>query len=369
MMQKSMRALRAKYPWAQSPLVVQAPMKVLAGPALAVATSEAGGLGFLGPGDKPEQLEKELSEARELVQEINQLKDYLAPGSSPILPIGFGIQTWCGDLVITKSILQKIADTHPPCAAWLFAPRNGQKELDEWAAAIRAASPRTEIWIQLASITDCAAAAQSPEAPDVLVVQGSDAGGHSLTKGAGLITLLPEISDKLAELGSTIPIVAAGGIADARGAAACFALGASAVVLGTRFLVTSEARINPGYQKAIIDGSDGGQTTVKTQLYNHLRGLTTWPPEFDARGLSNASWREHEAGVDFGKIKELHAEAVKKGQGAWGQNEGRTATYAGTNVGLIKKILPATEIVMSIRGEISSILGHASEATRIERLV
>jgi nitronate monooxygenase len=365
-MKKSMRALRAIYPWAQSPLVVQAPMKVLSGPALAIATSNAGGLGFLGPGDKPEHLEQELNTARDLAQKLDRLKGYLTTGSSPVLPIGIGIQTWIGDLTITKEILQKAAGTHPPCAAWLFAPRNGQKELDEWAVAIRAASPQTKIWIQAASVVDCAAAAHSAEAPDVIVVQGADAGGHSLTQSAGLITLLPEVIDALADIGSTIPVVAAGGIADKRGAAACFALGASAVSLGTRFLVTPEARVNPGYQKAILDGSDGGQTTVKTQLYNHLRGLTTWPPEFDARGLVNASWRDHRAGKDFEEIKKLHAEAVKRGPDAWGVDNGRTATYAGTNVGLIKDVQPAGDIVVAIREGVSVILGQASEATSLE---
>lgn len=363
-MSSPIRAWKTVYPFVRCPLVVQAPMKVLAGPALAVATSNAGGLGFLGPGNKPEDLRDEMITARDIVHKSDSLRAYLT-GSSPILPIGFGVQMWNSDLGTTENILREVASTHPPCAAWLFAPRNGQKELDEWSAAIRTASPRTKIWLQLASVEDCAAAARSSTAPDVIVVQGSDAGGHSLVQSAGLMTLLPEVCDMLADMGSSIPVVAAGGIAEARGAAACFALGASAVSLGTRFLVTTEARINSGYQQAILDGKDGGQTTVKTQFYNHLRGLTTWPPEFDARGLKNASWRDREAGVDFKTIKESHAEAVKKGSEAWGAKDGRTATYAGTNVGLIKDVKSAGDIVVSIREGTSAILSRAAESTKL----
>jgi nitronate monooxygenase len=334
-------------------------MRILGGPALAVSVSAVGGFGFIGPGEKAEHLERELEETIKMVTNSTTLATS-ASGKGKVLPIGFGIQTWTGDLSTTSRILRSFASRAPPAAAWLFAPRDGQSELDSWAREIRASSPQTKIWIQVASVADALAAAKSADAPDVLVIQGTDAGGHSRTKGAGIITLLPEVSDALASIptksGNPIPLIAAGGIADARGISAALILGASGAVMGSRFLATPEARINAGYQKAVLAGSDGGQTTVRTQLYNLLRGTVNWPKPFDARGLINASWRDHESGMEFDQNKKLHEDALKKGPEAWGETEGRTATYVGTAVGLINEVKPAGEIVKEAQQGVTRIL-------------
>jgi nitronate monooxygenase len=338
-------------------------MKALSGPALALAVAEAGGIGFIGPSDNPEHLEQELEKAIELVSKSSALVSSKA-GPGEVLPVGFGIQTWTGDLSTTSSILRSFASRAPPAAAWLFAPRDGQSELDSWSRGIRASSPQTRIWIQVASVADAIAAARSTDPPDVLVIQGTDAGGHSRTKGAGIISLLPEVSDALGSIptksGYPLPLIAAGGIADGRGISAALVLGASGAAMGSRFLATREAKINAGYQSAVLAGSDGGQTTVRTQFYNHLRGTFGWPEPYDARGLINASWRDHESGMPFEKNKALHDEAVKKGPDAWGKEEGRTATYVGTAVGLITEVKPAGVVVREARQEAGRLLEATS---------
>ena len=106
-------------------------------------------------------------------------------------------------------------------------------------------------------------------APDVLVVQGLDAGAHGWEKGAGLISLLLEAEDVLDTNGLNIPLVAAGGIADGRGVAAALALalGASGVVVGTRFLCAPETRVpHKGYRDAVLDElppGGGGRNALK----------------------------------------------------------------------------------------------------------
>jgi nitronate monooxygenase len=334
-------------------------MKNISGSELAVAVSEAGGFGFIGPGNKTAELEADLKQASALISRSPRLQHY---STKSHLPIGVGFQTWNGDLPTASRILS----SQPTAVAWLFAPRHGQQELDEWSREIRKSSQGTQIWIQVASVAHAIDAARSTSPPDVLVVQGTDAGGHSLTQGAGIITLLPEVADALSSIRSAkdIPIIAAGGIIDSRGAAAAFALGALGVNMGTRFLASKEAKINPGYQRHVVSASDGGQTTVRTQLYNHLRGLTTWPTPFDARGLINQSWRDHKAGMPFEKNAELHKEAMKKGEDAWGEN-GRTATYAGTGVGLLREVKPAGDIVKEIR---EGITGQLEAAVRNSKL-
>jgi nitronate monooxygenase len=354
MQRQAIAQLRSALPWTSVPLVVGAPMRVLSGPSLAFEVSKAGGLGFVGPGARPEDLESALIQTSKLVEESGPL-------SSPIckldlLPIGVGFQTWAGNLATSARIL---TEHRKPSVIWLFAPRHGQKELDEWTNRIREISPDTQIWIQVASVADALAAAPSS---DVLVIQGTDAGGHSLKKGAGIVTLLPEVSDALASQGHTgIPLIAAGGIADSRGVAAAFALGAAGVAMGTRLLASKEAAINPAYQRHVVEASDGGQHTVRTQFYNHLRGTMDWPKAFDARGIINQSWRDHEEGVPFEQTKRLHDEALKLDK-AWGF-EGRTATYAGTGIGLVKEVKGAGEIIKEVRNGFEDVLKVVQEAT------
>jgi nitronate monooxygenase len=147
-------------------------MKVLAGPALAVAVSSAGGIGFIGPGAKPSDLEPALKEVASLISASPTLSKISEKEET--LPIGVGFQTWAGDLSVASKVLEKFR----PRAVWLFAPREGQKELDEWAQRIREVSGGTKMWVQVPSVRDAVAAAGSRERPDVLVVQGADAGGQ-----------------------------------------------------------------------------------------------------------------------------------------------------------------------------------------------
>jgi len=331
-------------------------MKVIAGPALAVAVSAAGGLGFIGPGASPTDLSPTLQEATTLISSIPSLSKISK--SSGLLPIGVGFQTWAGDLNVASRVLEEFK----PTAVWLFAPRHGQKELDEWTKKIRSVSTGTKIWIQVPSVGDAVAAAESTERPDVLVVQGADAGGHSRSKGAGIITLLPEVQGAVngGVGGEKIPLIAAGGIVEERGAAAAMVLGAAGVAMGTRFLASREAVINRGYQRHVVDAGDGGQNTVKTQMYNWLRGERNWPAGWDARGLINESWRDHEKGVEFERNQELYAEAARKGEEGWGDG-GRMATYAGTGIGLVKEVKAAGEIVAEVRDGIRKVIRASNE--------
>jgi nitronate monooxygenase len=343
--QRTITRLISHYPWTTTPLIVGAPMKVIAGPKLAVAVSNAEGIGFLGPGASPLDLEASLQEASSLISSSPSLSK--VSKDDGMLPIGVGFQTWAGDMSVASEVLEKFK----PRAVWLFAPRHGQAELDEWAKRIREVSRETKIWIQVPSVADAMGTMKSEQKPDVLVVQGADAGGHSRSKGAGIITLLPEVHDAVnggVEIERQVPLIAAGGIIEERGAAAAMVLGAAGVAMGTRFLASREATINRGYQRHVVDASDGGQNTIRTQLYNWLRGERNWPGGWDARGLINESWRDHEKAVEFERNKELYTEAARQGEAGWGE-DGRMATYAGTGIGLVKEVKGAGEIVDEVR--------------------
>jgi nitronate monooxygenase len=341
---RQLQLLKSSYPWIKTPLIVSAPMRVFAGPDLATAVHRAGGIGFLGPGPKTSDLSSSLEKTRQLLN-LNQNLN------SP-LPIGIGFQTFDADLEIAAKEIEK----HRPVAVWLFAARNGQKEFDVWIKRIKDLSPDTKIWIQVGSVADAIAAAKAPSPPDVLVVQGSDAGGHGLKKGAGIISLLPEIADAIS--GSNIPLLAAGGISDGRGVAAALHLGAVGAVMGTRFLASKEANISKGYQDDVIRTVDGGQTTVRTTLYDQLAARTDWPAIYDGRNIVNRSWLDKEAGLGFEENQKRYGEASKKGDEGWGP-EGRMTAYVGAGVGLVRSVEAASEIIKTTREQARVVFNEA----------
>lgn len=146
------------------------------------------------------------------------------PTSSSTLPIGVGFLTFDG-VNFAQGIIPLLLE-HKPIAVWLFAPASRDKHA-EIIPALKAAGKEwgLKVFVQIGSVRAAREAVE--DGCDILVVQGIDAGGHQSAQGAGLITLVPEISDMLADeyksLG--IPIVAAGGIMDDRGIVAALALG------------------------------------------------------------------------------------------------------------------------------------------------
>ncbi|KAA8652055.1 hypothetical protein EYZ11_004176 [Aspergillus tanneri] len=335
----SLPKLASIYPWVSPPFIVGAPMRVMAGPALAVAVTRAGGLGFIGPSIKTKDMVADLEEATTLVHASPSIPSL--PSSS--LPVGVSFQLWGDDLQIASAAIKQFQ----PCAAWLFAPRHGQTDIDTWTRRIRDVAPRTQIWVQVGTLLEVQSLTQSVERPDVIVIQGSEAGGHGrATDGMGLMTLLPEVADLVASSG--IPLFAAGGIVDGRGAAAALCLGAVGVAIGTRFLASMEARISAGYQQEVVRANNGAVSTTRTLLYNHLRGTYGWPEGYSPRTIINRSFEEHQKGRPFEELKELHDRALQDGDAGWGP-QGRLATYAGAGVGLIHEVQDAADIVRDIR--------------------
>lgn len=343
------------FPWVVSPFVIAAPMRVFTGPDLAFSVSASGGLGFIGPGAKPEDTAADLATVQELLSNtsLTAFPTAFSVGGEK-LPVGVGFQLWNGDLeAATKAVKD-----YQPCAVWLFAPRNGQRDLDEWTERLREASPGIHVWHQIGTVQESIEATKSVHPPDVLVIQGAEAGGHGrATDGIGIMALFPEIADNVRN--SNVALVAAGGIADGRGIAAALALGADGVAMGTRFLASSEARISKGYQNEVVRANDGAHSTTRTQLYNHLRGTTGWPEQWSPRGITNKSWTEHQAGVSFEELKKRHDEATKTGDDAWGA-DGRVATYASAAVGLIHSVEDASKLTVRLRDEAKSILHDLS---------
>jgi nitronate monooxygenase len=345
-----MSTLKEQLPWTLSPLIVNAPMAGFAGGKLASAVTLAGGLGMIGGLLSMEDVRKELSIAAEA------FKDDPVLSASPTLPVGVGFLPFLLKLADVLSVFEEFK----PAVVWLFVP----KDLDdyaEWVSAIRKASPDSKIWIQLGSVAAALHVAKIAR-PDVLCLQGADAGGHGFEKGASIVSLLPEASDALAAEGfSDLPLVASGGIVDGRGVAAALALGAKGIVIGTRFLASKEVNIHPIYQAALLEAQDGGQVTTRSKLFDQLRGPNIWPELYDGRGLVAQSHKDFANGMSLEEIQRLHNEAAAgEDKGFKTGLQGRAAMWAGTGVGLVKEVQSAGEIVQKVREEARDVLVRAA---------
>ena len=198
-------------------------MRLIALAPLAVAVSQAGGLGFLAAGTDVRAFKDDLRHAAVLLE-----KNEIGLASTGVLPIGVGFINWGLKIDVVLQAFQE----HLPAAVWFVAPRKNE-DLVKWANKIRQLSKgKTQMWIQIGSVADAVQVVRLCN-PDVLVDQGADAGGHGLAQGAGIVSLLPEVEDAICGMGIRIPMIAAGGIVDGRAAAACMTLGASGVALGT----------------------------------------------------------------------------------------------------------------------------------------
>jgi nitronate monooxygenase len=182
---------------------------------------------------------------------------------------------------------------------------------------------------------------------DVIIAQGFEAGGHrgmflteDLAAQVGTFALVPQVVDAV-----KLPVIAAGGITDARGIAAAFALGASAVQLGTAFLFCPESKIQPPHRAALTKARDDG--TVVTNLQ-------TGKP---ARGLVNRVMRElgpvNEVAPEFplaaGALAPLNAKALANGSGDF------LSMWAGQAAGL-GHIMPARELTRTLADEAQALL-------------
>jgi nitronate monooxygenase len=229
--------------------VALAPMGGSAGGALAGAVSRGGGLGLLGAGDgDPAWLAREV------------------PLVDPGLPWGIGFLTWRLRPGVVEAALE-----HRPAAVLLSFGDPGPH-----AAAVRAAGA-----LLIVQATDLDEARRAVDAgADVVVAQGTEAGGHGARRGRSTLPFVPVVVDLVAPT----PVLAAGGIADGRGLAAALALGAAGALVGTRFQATAEALVPAAVADALVAGR--AADTERSDTLDVVRG-SPWPARYTARTLDH----------------------------------------------------------------------------------
>lgn len=290
--------------------VLLAPMDLVSGARLTAAVSLAGGFGILGAGyGNREWMEQELGKLAKL-----------APGA----PFGVGFITW--SLARQPQLVDLALDAGARAIMLSFS------DPAPFAARIKARGALMICQVQ----SDETAKLALDAGADVLVAQGTDAGGHGGTRGT--MSLVPAIVDLAA---GRVPVVAAGGIADGRGLAASLALGAAGVLMGTRFYACQEAD-GADEAKRRICAAGGGDTT-RGILFDIAR-QNVWPEPYTGRCLVNEHVRRWK-GREVELMQQARSVGAEYAAARAAGNFDVAAVIAGEAVGLIHDIPTAREII------------------------
>ena len=280
-----------------------APMGGRAGGRLAGEVTRAGGLGLIGAAryNTPQWLAAESAVARELGGGL----------------LGFGLMTW--SLAADDSLLDAVLAERPRVVSLSFGDPAPYVPRVHAAGALAISQINT---IEDLRIVEAAGV-------DAVVAQGHEAGGH--TGRIGTLPLLQEVLES-----TSLPVLAAGGIASGRGLAAVLAAGAEGALVGTALLASPET-VGPEYARDRLVAASSTDT-VYTDVFDRARHQP-WPARWGGRALTNdytAEW--HGRGADEGTLA-----------AAYDGNDPRLGVvYAGEAAGLVREQRPAGEIVRDI---------------------
>ena len=291
-----------------------------AGPALAAAVSEAGALGGLGGIDRsgPEGLRARIRETRALT-------------SKP-----FSVNLWCYLLQVAPAFLDVCIEERVPSVTFSFGDPAPfvSKAKDAGVLAIYQAQT-------VAGAREAVAAGV-----DVLIAQGGEAGGH--TGSVATMALVPQTVD----IAGSIPVLAAGGIADGRGLVAALALGAQGVVMGTRFVMAEEASPSAHQHRERILAASADDT-VYTDVFDIVDGMR-WPAGISGRTIRTPftdEWHGREPELRSAR-ESIRAQSTQPGEAP----EAAQSAYAGQSAGLIRDVKPAAVIIREIMAEAAAVL-------------
>jgi len=354
--------------------IVQSGMGGIAGPELVAEVCRAGGLGILaGLNVAPDRLREMIRHVRGLTDRPFGVNLWLHRALRPPIDPGAVDEATLRDAQgMLNEFRQRLgipAVTSRPARAPELVAQAVDVVLDERPAVFSAALGWLEpslveqcrrrgikVMAMVSNVEDARAAAA--DGADVIVAQGGEAGGHRSIDGKpvsaepttiGSMALLPQVVDSV-----RVPVVAAGGIADGRGLVAALALGASGVLLGTRFVATRESMAAELYKKRVLESESGATTLTDT-----LSGL--W-----ARALANRFTRDYTAArapvlpplVHRAAADDIFVASLKQSDPDY------YPMMAGQSVGLIRDLPGAGEVVTSVIREARAVLGALPQRVR-----
>ena len=305
------KLLGIKYP------VFQGAMAQIARHQLASAVSNAGGLGIIASGGmSPEQLREEIVNCKKhtdkpfavnlmlMMHNINEIIDVVIDEGVGIVTTGAG------------------------------TPRKYMPKLKEAGIKVIPVIPSVK-----------AAKKMEELGCDAVVVEGMEAGGH--VGESTTMALLPQVTSAV-----NIPVIAAGGIADGRGVAAAYCLGASGVQMGTVFLATEECPVSENYKNAIIEAVDTSTTLTGTKFGAPVRGIKN--------ELTKRYHELEERSSTLMELEELTLGSLRKA--AYEGDVENGSIMSGQIAGLVNEIRPVKDVIEGIFEEAQKVL----EETKIE---
>ncbi|BFK07632.1 enoyl-[acyl-carrier-protein] reductase FabK [Faecalimonas umbilicata] len=302
------KLLEIEYP------ILQGGMAWVAEHHLAAAVSEAGGLGLIGAASAPGEW------VREQIQKVKERTEK---------PFGVNIMLMSP---YADEVAKVVAEEGVKVVT--TGAGNPEKYMNLWKDA----------GIKVIPVVASVALAKRMErcGADAVVAEGSEAGGH-IGENTTMV-LVPQIADAV-----SIPVIAAGGIADGRGVAASLMLGASAVQVGTHFVVTKESVVHENYKKCIIKAKD---------IDSKVTGRSTGHP---IRVLRNQMTKEYlrleKEGASFEELEKLTLGALRKAVVEGDVVNG--SLMAGLSAGLVKEEFSCRELIQKLMSEAEACLKGA----------
>jgi enoyl-[acyl-carrier protein] reductase II len=190
---------------------------------------------------------------------------------------------------------------------------------------------------------------------DVIIAQGSEAGGQGMALGVGAMALIPQVAEAV----DPIPVLAAGGVADGRGLAAALVLGAQGANVGTRFLASEEATADEGWKRTILgaESEDAVRFEAWEGIFPPAGGgaYATVPRVLRTPFVEEWSGRTREARMEAGRLRDEVLSAIK------GRTTHELLPFTGQTAGMVHEVSPAGEIVERMVAEAERALARAEE--------
>ena len=286
--------------------IIQGGMAWVAEHHLAAAVSEAGGLGLIGAANAPaEWVREQIRAAKNLTEQpfgVNIM--LMSPYADEVAQV-----------VVEEGV--KVVTT---------GAGSPEKYMEQWKQS----------GIRVIPVVASVALAKRMErcGADAVVAEGCESGGH--VGESTTMALVPQVVDAV-----QIPVIAAGGIADGRGIAAAFMLGAKAVQMGTRFIATQEAQVHESYKNQVLRAKD---------IDTRVTGRSTGHP---VRALRNEMTKRYleleQEGASFEELEQLTLGGLRR---AVVEGDVRMGSMmAGQCAGLVREILPCNELVPQLMQE------------------
>ena len=292
--------------------IIQGGMAWVAEYHLAAGVSNAGGLGLIGAASAPAEW------VREQIREAKKLTDK---------PFGVNIMLMSPYAdEVAKVIVEEGVKVVTTGAG------NPEKYMEMWK----------EAGVKVIPVVASVALAKRMErcGADAVVAEGCEAGGH-IGENTTMV-LVPQIVDAV-----NIPVIAAGGIADGRGMAAAFMLGAKGMQLGTHFVTTKESMVHENYKNAILKAKD---------IDSRVTGRTTGHPVRALRNQMTKKYLELEnGGASFEELEKLTLGGLRKAVVDGDVVNG--SVMAGQSAAMVKEILSCEELIQKLVKETDDLVG------------